>query len=50
MKWGEIWGYESLGIARTQEEMDAHIASMPNGGQNVIGLDWRAGDVMYVDR
>ena len=30
--------------------MDAHIASMPNGGQNVIGLDWRAGDVMYVDR
>lgn len=49
MRWGEIWGYESLGIARSQEEMDAHLASMPGGGQNIIGLDWGAGDVMYVD-
>ena len=49
MQWGEIWGYESLGIAKTQEQMDAHLATLPNGGQNVIGLDWAAGDVMYVD-
>ena len=46
---GEIWGYETIGIAKTQEEMDAHLASLPNGGQNVIGNNWAAGDIMYKD-
>lgn len=48
-KWGEIWGYETIGIARTQEEMDAHLESLPEGGQNSIGADWAAGDIMYAD-
>ena len=24
-KYGEIWGYTTVGIAKTQEEMDAHL-------------------------
>ncbi len=46
---GEIWGFETIGIAKTQEEMDAHLASLPNGGQNAIGNKWSAGDIMYAD-
>lgn len=49
MKWGEIWGYTSVGIARNQEQMLRHLSSLPNGGQSQIGSDWRAGDVMYKD-
>lgn len=49
-KLGEIWGYETIGIAKTQEEMDRHLASLPNGGQNAIcGSVWEAGDIMYKD-
>ena len=29
--------------------MQDHLASLPNGGQDAIGSDWRAGDVMYAD-
>lgn len=43
---GEIWGYETVGIAKTQEEMDAHLAAV--GGQP-FGSEWGAGDVMYAD-
>ena len=46
---GEIWGYTTLGIAKTQEEMDKHLASLPNGGQNALGKKWGAGDIMYAD-
>ena len=46
---GEIWGYETIGIAKTQEEMDNHLASLPNGGQNSLGSQWEAGDIMYKD-
>ncbi|MDR2913512.1 MAG: TonB-dependent receptor [Tannerella sp.] len=46
---GEIWGYETVGIAKTQEEMDAHLATLPNGGQNALGSSWQAGDIMYAD-
>lgn len=49
MKWGEIWGYETIGIAKTQEEMDAHLATLPQGGQDALGLQWTAGDIMYKD-
>lgn len=48
-KTGEIWGYETIGIARTQEEMDAHMAKLPNGGQNPLGKEWGPGDIMYKD-
>lgn len=46
---GEIWGYETIGIAKTQEEMDAYLASLPNGGQSALGSRWTAGDIMYKD-
>ena len=49
MKYGEIWGYTTVGIAKTQEEMDAHLASLPNGGQDAIGSRWEAGDLMFAD-
>jgi len=43
---GEIWGYETVGIAKTQAEMDAHLATV--GGQS-FGSEWSAGDIMYKD-
>lgn len=46
---GEIWGYETIGIAKTDQEMEAHLASLPNGGQNDLGNKWAAGDIMYRD-
>ncbi|WP_455673886.1 TonB-dependent receptor [Phocaeicola sp.] len=46
---GDIWGYETIGIAKSQEEMDRHLASLPNGGQNSLGSQWEAGDIMYKD-
>jgi TonB-linked SusC/RagA family outer membrane protein len=46
---GDIWGYQTKGIAQTQKEMDDHLASLPNGGQNAVGNTWRAGDIMYTD-
>lgn len=48
-KVGEIWGYETIGIAKTQAEMDAHLASLPKGGQSDLGSQWSAGDIMYRD-
>lgn len=45
---GEIWGLTTIGIAQSQEEMDAHIASLPFGGQ--LGVSgWTEGDIMYAD-
>jgi len=42
---GTIWGYTTVGIAQTQEEMDAHLANnKPNWGSK-----WGAGDIMYAD-
>lgn len=45
----EIWGYTTVGLAKTDEEMQAHLATMPNGGQSALGSDWKAGDIMYAD-
>lgn len=45
-KMGEIWGYETIGIAKTQAEMDAHLA---NVNQNSLSSRWGAGDIMYKD-
>lgn len=42
----EIWGYETEGIAKSQDEMDAHLA---NADQNGLGNNWGAGDIMYKD-
>ncbi|MCI1647701.1 MAG: SusC/RagA family TonB-linked outer membrane protein, partial [Bacteroides sp.] len=45
-KLNEIWGYQTVGIAKTQEEMDAHLTKV--GGQP-FGSEWGAGDIMYAD-
>ena len=45
MMLGEIWGYTTVGIAQSQEEMDAHLATArPN-----FGSAWGVGDIMYAD-
>lgn len=44
-KTGDIWGYTSVGIAKTNEEMNEHLKNnKPSWGSN-----WAAGDVMYKD-
>jgi len=48
-KLGNIWGFTTIGIAKTQEEMDAHLETLPNGGQQYLGSNWSAGDIMYKD-
>ncbi|SKB71883.1 TonB-linked outer membrane protein, SusC/RagA family [Salegentibacter holothuriorum] len=45
-KMGEIWGYTTVGIAKTDEEMQNHLA---NTNQSQLGSDWQAGDIMYAD-
>lgn len=49
MTLGDFWGYESVGIARTEDQMLEHLMTLPNGGQTALGSNWRAGDVMYKD-
>ncbi|MDY3090060.1 MAG: TonB-dependent receptor [Porphyromonas sp.] len=43
---GEIWGYTTKGIAQTNEEMTAHLATAK---QTALGNNWAAGDIMYAD-
>ncbi|MEG2067995.1 MAG: TonB-dependent receptor [Tannerellaceae bacterium] len=43
---GEIWGYTTHGIAKTDEEMKAWLAKVD---QSQLGKDWKAGDIMYED-
>ena len=42
----EIWGYETIGIAKSDEEMNNHLA---NTDQSSLGSNWAAGDIMYKD-
>lgn len=49
MAWGQIWGYQTIGIAKTNEEMQQHLAKLTNGGQDNLGSNWLAGDIMYAD-
>ncbi len=62
-KLGEIWGYETIGIAQSQEEMDAHLDRLDQNylekyghfpselrqGQSALGSGWGAGDIIYAD-
>lgn len=43
---GDIWGYTTIGIAKTDEEMNAHLQ---NANQDYFGANWAAGDIMYAD-
>ena len=42
----DIWGFTTIGIAKSQEEMDAHLAKVD---QSSRGTNWGAGDIMYAD-
>ena len=44
--YGVIYGFETEGIANSQEEMDAHLAKVD---QSICGSNWGAGDMMYKD-
>ena len=46
---GDFYGYETIGIARSEDEMLEHLISLPNGGQDALGNNWQAGDIMYRD-
>lgn len=43
---GDIYGFTSVGVARTDEEMQAWLA---HTNQDQIGSNWQAGDMMYKD-
>ena len=45
-KVGEMWGYQVIGIAQSDEEMENHLA---NHSQAQIGTNWGGGDLMYRD-
>lgn len=42
----QIWGYETIGIAKSDEQMQNHLAQVD---QSRIGSGWQAGDIMYAD-
>ena len=42
----QIYGYQTIGIAKTDEEMQAHLAKV---NQDNLGSNWGAGDIMYAD-
>lgn len=44
-KAGEIWGYTTIGIAKTDQEMNDHLAH----SKQPMGTQWAAGDIMYKD-
>ena len=62
-KLGDIWGYTSVGIAKSNDQMNAHLDALdanytkkhgqaptnPRTGQNRFGTGWQAGDMMYAD-
>ena len=43
---GEIWGYTTLGIAQSDNEMTEHLKKADQKG---FGNNWAAGDIMYAD-
>lgn len=40
---GEIWGYETVGIFQSEEE----VLNSPD--QSILGANWRPGDIRYAD-
>lgn len=43
---GEIWGYVTRGIAKTDQEMNTWLTTHD---QSALGTKWAAGDIMYED-
>lgn len=46
---GEIWGYETIGIAKTDEEMQEHLSKVDQSQIAQGTKEWKAGDIMYKD-
>lgn len=46
---GEIWGYVTKGMAKTDEEMAAHLAEVDQSKIGGGSAGWKAGDIMYAD-
>ena len=44
--YGDIWGFETEGIAKDKATMDAHLAKVD---QSICGSNWGEGDMMYKD-
>lgn len=44
--YGDIWGYQVIGIAKSDAEMAEHLAK---ANQSAIGQYWGGGDLMYRD-
>lgn len=50
-EYGEIWGYKTVGIAKSDDEMRAYLAQHAQGpsmGSGVTSI-WGGGDLMYAD-
>lgn len=45
-KFGDMWGYEVIGIAKSDKEMTDYLAQH---SQSQIGSNWGGGDLMYRD-
>ncbi|MCS3283879.1 hypothetical protein NXV73_17420 [Bacteroides salyersiae] len=45
-KFGDMWGYEVIGIAKSDKEMADYLAQH---SQSQIGSNWGGGDLMYRD-
>lgn len=45
-KLNNIWGYTTIGIAQSEQEMKDHLAIVD---QSALGSGWGAGDIMYAD-
>lgn len=43
---GDIWGFETVGIAKSEQEMNGWLAKVD---QSRLGSNWTAGDIMYAD-
>lgn len=46
---GDIWGFQTIGIAKTDQEMKDIWPVCPMAAQDVLGSGWGAGDIMYAD-
>lgn len=46
-QFGEIWGFETVGIAKSDAEMYAYL---DKHSQSAIGTKWGGGDMMYRDK
>lgn len=49
MELGEIWGFKTDGLFRTEEDAQEYVKNMDLGMINTYGTGWHAGDIKYLD-